>query len=161
MKQIFSFLCLGLIIVTLISCKGSNKKRASTWTINGTETFTAMPGEVNVTTDCNPDNSYCIASLVSNDPSNRFSCGFYLDHFPTSGKWAMGSLAQTEQADPNYFYIDIRYNNKMYIPLTPNQDTVHAGSNKNHATYQFQNIWFINKQDVNDSILVSGTINEP
>ena len=152
-----------LSLLLLFSCDKKDKKKSkqySTWIVNGTDTFTTSNVDSQIA--CNPDKSYCSATLMCEDAINWFNIGFYLDYMPSSGNIPLADFLQIPSNKSNYIFIYFYYQNKGgYIPMHPELDTMYIYSNGNKISYNLDAMWFVNNNDLTDSILIQGIFNIP
>lgn len=153
MKKLSVFLLIALSII-IQGCKKENNRKYSTWIVNGTGKFTQ---KATASIDCNPDHSYCRASLTT-EGSNRFGLGFRLDHFPTTGKYELITYTPQEEVCAITFY----YHDKFYYHTPSKAHTMYASSERGKASYTMPPSRFVNYNNpTGDSILIEGTFNEP
>jgi len=158
---IFSAVLLSLALYAA-SCRDKHppepEKQYSTWIVNGTDTF--RTNDVDKEIHCNPDYSYCVAAIGSNDLANRFDVAFALDYLPDSGCFEIRSNNNT--AGVILGTVTFYYDNLFYYHTHSKLDTVFASSVNNKVRYTMPACWFVSYDNpTGDSILIEGVFNEP
>jgi hypothetical protein len=152
MKREFQIL-LVLVIVFAWSCNKKEKPNVSTWTVNG-ETFTATAAS---------SIGKAIVILSNENFDNGFKFVFYLPgYFPTEGQWPIGDTSSFNAQNPNYVYVGFSYHGIGYTlseyQIGALQAVVYEDGK---ASYTLAPTWFTNSLNYSDSVLISGTFNEP
>jgi len=155
-------LLLGLLL-GLTAChrdKTPAPKPYSTWIVNNHDTF--RTNNVETTEACNPDHSYCASELMSMDNQNWFHIGFLLAKLPLAGKWPLGNFFENQSNQEEYAFIYFYHDGKGgYVPAHPELDTLYISSNSGKASYTLHEMWFVNNNDLTDSILIQGVFSVP
>ena len=140
-RKYFTFLPL----ILLTACNKDNKKQYSTWYVNGQE-FKSNNVKKDIGNSASLINCY--------DEINRFTIGFIIP-LPTFGTYPLliGTYAHPDSVNINFYY-----NNNFYIPYH-NGELKIIGNKKFKA--ELSPAWFKNYDDPFDTVLISGTFNEP
>lgn len=148
----------SVLIVLLTGCDKSNNRKYSTWTVNGTETFSTK--QVTASVDCDSNQNDCRSVLQSNDDNNSFLIIFPVDYFPTSGYYFLNYWG-VSTGITNYCFVSFVYNNQKYFHPQRAMDTLYADGDA-QARYTLSPTWFLSENaPAEDSILVEGVFNEP
>lgn len=148
-----------LLLLSLILLMGCNKSRKhSTWTVNGTETFSTK--NVTAGINCDPDQNECRSVLQSNDGNNSFLIAFPFDYLPSSGYYLLNYWG-VSTGITDYCLVSFVYNNQQYFHAQRALDTLYADGDA-QPRYTLPPTWFLNENTpAEDSILVEGVFNEP
>lgn len=138
-------------VLFIAACGKKNKRQFSTWTMNA-EKFST--NEVLATT------GKVVSVLESNDKYNGFSITFRVGFaMPTHGAFQMlydPSSTEQSMASIAFFVKGIGY-----IPSQTPTSFLMASSYNSKARYIIEPTWFVNYNTGTDSVLISGTFNEP
>lgn len=139
------------ITILLIACKKDEPKQYSYWTVNGQEynsnNVEAVEGQ-----------NRPLSILASHDQI-RFDLRFQLGYFPIADSWPLATAATIDQ--PMLATLGFYLGNKPYIASGNNTNQLGASTHNNKARYTLPPTWFVNYYDSGDSVLISGTFNEP
>lgn len=148
MKTAYSIVALFFLSLLSPSCK--KEAKYSTWSIGGNNFST---NKVEIGEDVQG------SRMSSLDKTNGFHIGWGLTMLPWPGSHPIytGIYDRT----PYHLYVIIYFNEQKYS-LSPNYEmkltAIEIGEK---AQYTLPTSWFINNNNVNDSLLVSGTFCEP
>ncbi len=144
---------LTLIVITifilLTGCRKKDSPQYSYWRVN-TDSFSS--NEVNV------DRGKARTDLETKTIDNGFGFTFYLNHLPTFGTFF---ITNTIIQHPLYVGMDIHYKGNYFNVAQDLRNKIVAKEVNGKAQYLLLNTWFKNYFNSNDSVLVSGTFNEP
>ena len=90
---------------------------------------------------------------------NRFGIGFNFGYeLPRNGSFI---IAHDDTNNPNYVHVGFYYHDSLYV-ISPNtNNSIIASSVNGKAQYTLSPTWFVDYYDHSDSVLISGTFNEP
>ena len=135
-----------LPLILLTACNKDNKKQYSTWYVNGQE-FKSN--------NVKKDIGKAVSVIACRDEINRFTLTFYFSSLPTSGVF---HVIRGKNAHPDSVNFVFYYNNNFYTPY-------HDGSINiiNHKKFraELSPTWYKNYDNPLDTVLISGTFNEP
>jgi hypothetical protein len=145
------------IIATLLllqSCKDDvqpePEKQYSYWKVNG-ENFKSNNISIGI--------GKVRSGFSSQDLANRFGLTFYLPYLPTNEEWPI--VSNNVQQNSNLAELGFWYQGQPYgISIHENNNLI-ASKVNNKASYYLEPTWFVNTGNVNDSVLIEGTFNEP
>lgn len=134
-------------LTLLLGCK--KKPPYSYWTVNG-DSFSSNDVDATI--------GKAVAIFGSNGISNSFSISYYGGYFPVNDTLLINP---GNGPDLSGIHISFYYNTKFLI-ISPNTKSyLEASEQKNKAIYHLHPTWFVNYDNANDSVLISGTFNEP
>jgi hypothetical protein len=130
-------------------------KQYSYWTVNEDSFAT---NDVSANTYRSPGNM--IAALEGGDQENSFDMTFIHMDFPQSGEFPLidSSISYPVSGTVG---IDFRYQGDYYFLARPTNNHLSASSVKGKARYTLPPTWFYSYYHPEDSVLISGTFNEP
>lgn len=139
------------ISLLFIACKKETPKQYSYWKINGTE---YSSNNVEMYEDKSGSGFECRDNI-------GFSIGFRYSKLPRSGAWP---IIKTETNDPSfaevYFYVE-RKIGEYYKMSISESDSIIATEHNGKVQYILAPTWFVHSLNAADSVLISGTFNEP
>lgn len=136
-------------LLLFLSCGKKEKKQFSSWQVSGA-TFS--------TNDVDGTVGKAMCVLSSNDPANRFELSFRLGGFPHAGTYY---LRRVPGNNPDSVDMGIAWKGNYYMPALSNVQGLAASVVNDKFSYQLLQGWFVNYADASDTVLVSGTFNEP
>jgi hypothetical protein len=150
MKNKLSIITIVFLIL-VSACGKKNKKQYSDWSMNGekfsTNEVLATVGKV-------------VTVLESKDKYNGFNITFLVGFsMPTQGTFQM--LYDPSSNDQSIASVAFFVKGIGYIPSQTPISYLKASSNNSKARYSIEPTWFINYNTGADSVLISGTFNEP
>ena len=155
----------SFFFVSLIGCKKKQDKSISIWTINGTEyksnncTIVIGNGE---------------SIITGNDPKSRWDLIFYTP-LPHEGEWPIRSF-RPDGNNPYFVYLAFYKDTRLYAVSLNNSNLLHAHDVNGKASFNLEPTWFIRMVNndpgnllpadsslsyTSDSVLISGTFNQP
>jgi hypothetical protein len=147
MKNKFVMLSL-LFAFSLTACSKKNKKQFSTWTVNGAY-FSS--NEVIATIE------KAQSGLSTNDINNRFLLAFSISELPKSGAFELNTSTPGQTCVINFYAYG-----KFYYSSPSQIGKIQASEVNKKARYTLSPAWFVSYENpATDSVLISGTFNEP
>lgn len=149
MKELFIFLSFSFVLIQSTSCKKSKERNQfSDWKINGTE--------------YRSNNVTIITTKGAAVMECRESEGFSLVWFTSTGfpskherLWRIVDGAQ------NTIGVNIYYQGNNYMISSNEESFVQSRFNNSKVEFPLSSTWFINQNNLADSILVEGIFREP
>lgn len=141
---------LSAVCCCWMSCDKNRNKQYSTWYING-ESFYSR--DVVFATSKGGNN------LTKTGTDNGFSLGSGLTSAPQPGY--LGISIDAVSHNPALFRVHFYQNGAGYQLSSHNPDSVLASYVNGKLRYEMPAAWFVNYTDPTDSVLISGTFNEP
>lgn len=135
-----------LFLLLLISCNKDNKKQYSTWYVNGQE-FKSN--------NVQKDIGKIVSGIMGGEQANRFTLAFYFSPLPTSGTF---HVIRGKHAHPDSVNFVFYYNNNFYTPY--HDGSINIINNKKFRA-ELSPTWYKNYDNPLDTVLISGTFNEP
>jgi|GEM_PF-1344914 len=164
MKHLIFPAALLSIVLLVASCGDKHppepqpepEKQYSTWIVNGTDTFSTNNVGYSINksgtylVSSGTDNSFAFYNLgVGNVAYNAFSPGIHL------------LSPEINNGNPELLRAFFIYNDVRYTPMPNHNDTIEVLYVNEKVRYELYPSWFVSGNNAHDSIMISGTFNEP